>query len=587
MKVFGFKFLNTSAVDGLGFNQEKIRNAVNETLNEHLANNRFSTLVQSLAFKQDERCFYGPRMDERCGPVIDYGNIDQGMEGGQVGRAYVDVYAREASKDSVNCTPPNQDTAARIELVLKKVNEQLRDWGMPNFQFINKLSPELAEEKPGDHHIEFSSCSEVQDENLKGYYFDRMVTIEDKTTNERRAVGQASIQLERSKPGLTNLIAHELAHVTGDHPHETLNLSNVHPDVLQFMCEPISKNTKGSQLIYDTECMPRQYDPNLLKGLLNAPGQEKWGEFELASLRSVYSGTPDQRTADFNDSVQRIVNSIRENYGQKVASQAVAAFCGTACTLILQNGIDQLPLSRGHKEMLKTTTNIFSSVVRVAILHQSLTTFAHIYSTGFLAATLASKTVESLAHLLGAAGMGQTFLSLIRGNSDAMVGMLFAFGGSMAGRAFAETVNTLVSKGAQRSPQYFKKTYMAMLENTAYTERQLNFIQRRLPDTVNNSIALIARLDTSVAEFVNKYCTLNFLYSKLLNTTPAENAAVADMAPPSAPPLNPEMVPNRLEIIESQAIELAIIESTHSSQLAALANGHATIQQLNAATHSN
>ncbi|MCR2745061.1 hypothetical protein [Limnobacter parvus] len=587
MKVFGFKFLNTSAVDGLGFNQEKIRNAVTQTLNEHLANNHFSTLVQSLAFKQDEQCFYGPGMDKRCGLVIDYGNIDQGMEGGQVGRAYVDVYARPVSTEFVDCAPPDQATAARIDQVLESVNKQLRDWGMPNFQFINKLPQEIPGQKQSDHYIDVSSCAKVQGANVEGDYVDRITQIEDKTAGEQRAVGQASIQLERSKTVLTNLIAHEFAHTTGSHPHETLDLKKVNPDVLQFMCEPISTNTKGSQLIFDEKCMSRQYDPNILKVLVNAPGQEKWGEFELATLRSVYANTPGQRTADFNDSVQRIVNSIRENYGQKVASQAMAAFCATACTLILHHGIDQLPLGQGYKQVLKNTANIFSSVMRLAILHQSLTSFAHIYSTGFLVATLGSNTLKSLAHLLGAAGMGQTFLSLIRGNSDAMVGMLFAFGGSVAGRAFAETVNTLVSKGAQRSPQYFEKTCMAMLENTADTEQQLNFIQRHLPDTVNNSIALIGRLDNSVAEFVNKYCTLNFLYSKLLNAAPAASAAVASSAPPTAPPVNPETVPSRLEILESQAIELAIIESTHSSQLAALADGHATINQLNAASRSN
>lgn len=564
MKLFGIEVLPTTSWDGIGFKRTELENAVRQYLERYNQANIDYPLRQSTwgSLNPDTLTpFAGERSIE-----VPLSSPDNPFNAIQL-TAYKEHFPAYGFG---NCRIPTDSEINVIGQVIDHINSQLRDWGMPNIQIYNQLKQSTLPGaripyNPEKASISISSCGKLSP-SVAGYMsrsFFRLIEQE----NDLRAIPNPSIVLARKnnfwiRPGYRNLVAHEIAHLVGTHPQGVVDLDTLHPDMLQYMCEQPGHHQLGSVLIYKQECLLRGYDADVLT--VNLTG-DKFGDLELAQMVRFYGNTEAERADSREFAVQRVVQGLRNNYGQKVASHAVAAFCATASKRVLQHAIDQSGASPAAKEKLQSAVNLLSNVLRLAILAQML----GIYSTGVTAlgvpiASSVSSTVQSVARLLSAAGLSMLMLSAIRGNSDTLYSLLACLGGQTAGALAGELFNTLCKCSTQRPPEYIDRITSRQLEMSNLADKVGQALQGRAPQKVVDALACISALDKKVAQLVDHYARLGFLYEMLPTTnTPTPHAAAI------AQDLSPE-----------QAIEMVVNGTTDNQRMQALEEGHRQIQNL-------
>lgn len=583
MKVFGTQVFDTSRIDGLGFNRSRIEKAVRDYLDTYKQVNNDYPVGRSTM---------GPLDAQTSQPVPDTGSIAVPLSSpnSPLSPMVVRPYTEDNPSHGLdNCRNPTDSETSVIGQVMNTINAQLRDWGMPNIQFENHLpegqAPTPASQNASKTKIDISACGKGSDQ-ATGYMETHrdIYTFGEKTY---QVIPNPAIVLSRKdnffkRPSFRHLVAHELAHIVGTHPQHTVNLDTLNPDLLQYMCEQPGHQQLGSVLIYQEECLLRGYDADMITPNLTGA---KFGDLELAHMTRYNGNTDTERRQNFEVAINRVVDGIRNNYGQKVASHAVAALCATTLNRVLHHSIDTSRITPANKQTLHQAANLLSNLLRLAVLTQMVGFYSlAITAVGVPLAGGVSNTVKSVARLLSAAGLGLVMLSAIRGNSDALFSLMACVGGQTVGVLLAEIINSMCACGPSHPSEYVDRVTHRNAEMSNWIDKVEQRMRGVAPQKVSDAVATLAAMDKKLAQAVDRYARLGFLYDLLPTPeaganaiTAANTAAVAniDEHVAQAFPIGPPQV-----LSTEQAIELAVSGITEHEQLQILEEGRAAHQSI-------
>ncbi|MDH4395310.1 MAG: hypothetical protein QE278_06505 [Limnobacter sp.] len=606
MKIFGAQLFNTSAWDGVGFKRAEMEKVVKEYLEKY---NQAST---DYPVGRSTKGRLNPETYEPYSAM----QVPLSSPENPMSPIRVESYQEDTpSYGFANCRLPSNSEISVIGQVMDNINGQLRDWGMPNIQLESHLtSTQPGPSAPGSNPnnnaaplqttIAMSVCGKLS-KSAAGYMETKRSSFASDGTFIYETP-QPRIVLARKnhlfiRPTFHHLVAHEIAHIVGTHPQDITNLSDVHPDLLQYMCEQPGHHQLGSVLVYKDACLVRGYDGDLFTSNLTG---DKFGDLELAQMARSYGNSEAERAQSTELAVKRVVDGIRNNYGQKVASHAVASFCATATQRVLHHAVDSANLTASNKRNLHTAVNLLSNLLRLGILTQILGPYnIGITAIGVPIAGSISDTVKSVARLLSAAGLGMLMLSAVRGNSDVLYSLLACLGGQTAGIVAGELINTLarccLNGGCLNRPtEYVDRVTHRNINMNNWMDSAEQKLRTVAPPKVADAMATLSALDKKVAHAVDRYARIGFLYDMLpvgsnrnapsavvadgLQISELETAEVGEAQVHQAPTSQPET--SRFELLSpQQAVELAFNNTTEQDRLEALEEGQHIIQTLEGA----
>jgi hypothetical protein len=202
-----------------------------------------------------------------------------------------------------------------------------------------------------------------------------------------------------------------------------------------------------------------------------------------------------------------MMQTIRENYGAKVAAHFAATFCREVLISVLTHAIFQHVKNPNRRRDLLCVARVLAFLVQAAMLSQNLlmasmsAVMAGANSMGY-----SSQLAKALANLLGSVGLLNIMLALIRGNSWVLFSVLSGIGGKYAGVVAAEIINTLCARSLSRDEGYVLSKWDETIHRNPNTLRD---------QTYGSIFSKLAAVDNTLAKIVDRYVGLNFLYEKL------------------------------------------------------------------------
>lgn len=572
MIIYGKKIFDTSAIDGMGFPADRLHRAVEAYLLEYQRNNQLSEWLKQV-LNQD-----GPLGDRP-----------------RVVRVATDLQQPDTAL-AWNCHTLDESQRALVGRVVEHINQQLQDWGMGHLRF--SLAPPSAapdpalEERLKNSKMALAGASAAMPpvantadfmEKLQKFATGRMgAPLASPTASAKPDVLVANCQLLPGVNGQNNMssipnrididfakantyqkwsgwlslgagkevegtVAHELAHLFGNHPQDVIGFSSVPPDMLEAMCEPGANHYPQSTLLYPKTCLSKGY----IGSPLSPPNT--FGALELASVKSAWvANDSDHQMLAVQESAARMMDMIRKNYGTKVAGVFAAAFCREMVNSVMSHAIYTHIKNPRHQTLLLYATRVLSLILQAALLSQNVTASASgaVFATAS-ALGLATQTIKAMANLMGSLGLLNVMLALFRGNSYTLFALMSGFGGAMAGKVAAEMFNTLCACSLSRDEKYLE----SKLDQTLHGNP--NALSEQ---TYGSVLSKLTALDNMLGKTIDKFVSGNFLYEKIFprnkNTRgePDLSAAAQDQAatpqtPLPALPAGMSEIPANIELV--------------------------------------
>lgn len=433
-----------------------------------------------------------------------------------------------------NCRDSTELEMGVMTNVTRNINEQLASWSIP-FRFEisdlymskddvlkknanNCLSLTKNKEKMA---LVFAHCDDLQwnDQPVGGYQGECYLAF--RTGVSRRNV------------------AHELAHVFSNHPFDAIPLKSLHPDLLDAMCNGGSHGDEMiTSLSYGNHCHDLGY-PDTFTQIGNSRGQ--WGPIELTLAKlATHKHRDDVHTQIHAEGADQCYEWIRQNYGERIAEQFVCSFVKSVFIHVMSAAIAR---SVSDKRLLR--------IARIAI--HMVGNFLHMGMIGALSEkpwlvighmlgsmNFMGRAVRALTDVVGDAAILHAFYHLMRGNSDAMLQMVYATCGTAAGNAFSQLIFGFIEMCAPTNASQ-RNAYIELSKPSALyglitdemfnvfqhvdqyiTSRQTNkatevhsspeeSVRREIPSIIKTIISI----DRAVADVITNYVSLHALTSWL------------------------------------------------------------------------
>lgn len=427
------------------------------------------------------------------------------------------------------CRIPNAQEWANWANVSSNINQQLENWSIP-FRF--KFSTEAAKLDERALNSNDNQCFTVNIPD--GRSLSTFVRHCDKPLSDGEVISGSlngcliTLQTDTSK----STYAHELAHFVSPHSFDAIPLSSLHPDVLEAMCDPVTHDHELiTSLSYLNHCRDMGF-PNSAKHDLNSRGQ--WGPIDLTMAKLAAHREHNATHAQIHaEGVDKSYEWIKQNYGVRAAEQFAASFAKSVfihsmSAIVARNVKDKLSLA-----VCRATIHVFANLIHLGMMGQlNITPWL---SAGHMCAGygLMGRTVKALVGVIGEAAILSTFVRLMRGNTNAMLELVYATCGTAAGNLFSTMILRFIdlcapTEQSQREA-YLDLTKTATLHSvsveaaislastitgkdiTANLTAKAEEIYSRLPMIIQR----IVTIDAAIADVVEKYVSLQVMISWL------------------------------------------------------------------------
>lgn len=439
------------------------------------------------------------------------------------------------SKDK--CRDSTELEMGMMANVTHNINEQLASWSIP-FRFevsdlymskddvLKKYANNCLSSTPNKEKmaLAFAHCDNLQlnDQPVGGY--------------------QGACHLAFQTGGARYVVAHELAHVFSGHPFGAIPLKSLHPDLLEAMCTGgAHRDEMITSLSYPSHCRDLDY-PDTLTQVRNSRGQ--WGPIELTMAKlATHKNRDDVHAQIHAEGVDQCYEWVRQNYGERVAEQFACSFVKSVFVHVMSAAIARSITDRRLLRIARVAIHMVGNFLHMgmigALTEQPWLVMGHMFgSMNFM-----GRAVRALTDVVGDGAILRAFYHLMRGNSDAMLQMVYATCGTAAGNAFSQLIisfiemcaptdasqrnayielskpGALYGVAADETLQMTKDvgTYLMSRESNEGPETHLSTEKenhRELPSVIKGIISI----DRAVADVITNYVSLHALTSWLWKT---------------------------------------------------------------------
>jgi hypothetical protein len=386
---------------------------------------------------------------------------------------------------SAGCRPPAKEEWSIWSAVAQRSSDQFREWGIPVHFTVDESG--AGTEAP-EQSISVLHCDNL---SAHGQFMDA----------GRGTIGQ--IVLKTGEPSVT--YAHELAHITSNHPQDVVSTSEGHnlayfetghaidPDLMEALCERGAHPQPASNLVYDTACHEQLYGFDDFY----REKDDGFGALELIQSRVRFSPA-DQHDAIIGQGTDYLFDWLKDNYGAKVAGYFAAAFCKEITDLLFSRAVTRLTGDPARQKLLVKALQMVSSLAQCILLGQPLTGLVLGTAGLALQSVLMHRSLHAISALFGGApAFGMLVLGIYRGNRHALAGMASAFAGKQAAQLLAETMNLVLQRCwpdtlaqrqayllAVRDPLPSSSLLIEMIEGTA-AGRAIDRLDQRLAELLH------------------------------------------------------------------------------------------------------
>ena len=426
------------------------------------------------------------------------------------------------------CRIPNAQEWANWANVTSNINQQLDNWSIP-FRF--KISTEAARLGGSALNSSYNACLVSNDPN--DHLLATFVRHCDNPESGGKVYGglldKCLITIKTDMP--KSAYAHELAHIVSSHPHDAIPLASLHPDVLEAMCDPV---THGDELITSLSYWNRCKDmgfPDTSKHLENSRGE--WGPIDLTMAKLAAHRDNNATHAQIHaEGVDKSYEWIKQNYGVRAAEQFAASFAKSVfihsmSAIVARNVKDKMRLA-----VFRATIHVFANLVHLGMMGQ-------LYIEPWLSAGnmcagygLMGRTVKALVGVIGEAAILSTFVRLMRGNTNAMLELVYATCGTAAGNLFSTMILRFIDLCAP-TEQSQREAYLDLTKTTTLDSVSVEaaivigvekygvdhkVIAEKIYSYLPTIIQRIVSIDAAVADIIENYVSLRVMTTWLWKT---------------------------------------------------------------------
>lgn len=333
-----------------------------------------------------------------------------------------------------NCRDSTEVEMGMMANVTRNINAQLASWSIP-FRFeISDLYMSKADVLKKEANNCLTSAPKKEKMTVAFAHCDSL-HYDGRPTGGYQT--QCILALDSREPKST--VAHELAHIFSSHTFDAIPLNSLHPDLRGAMCASGSHNHELiTSLSYWSKCRDAGHSDTVTH-IRNSRGQ--WGPIDLTLAKlATHKRRDDVHTQIHAEGVDQCYEWIRQNYGERVAEQFVCSIVKSVFVHVMSAAVAR---SVSDKKLLR--------IARVAI--HMVGSFLHMGMIGALSEqpwlvighmlgsmNLMGRAVRALTDVVGDAAILHAFYHLMRGNSDAMLQMVYATCGTAAGNAFSQLI---------------------------------------------------------------------------------------------------------------------------------------------------
>lgn len=425
-----------------------------------------------------------------------------------------------------NCRDSTELEMGMMANVTRNINEQLASWGIP-FRFelsdlymseadvLRKEANNCVSRGPNKDKmaLAFAHCdSPMVDGELVGGYQERCLIV-----------------LKSGEPKAT--FAHELSHVFSPHPFEAIPLSSLHPDVREAMCNGGAHGHETiTSLSYWDYCQEVGHN-DYWNHHENSRGQ--WGPIDLTLVKLATHKASDATHAKIHaEGVDKSYEWIRQNYGPRIAEQFTASF---ARSVFVHTMSAVAVRSISDKRLLRLTRlliHAFGNLLQLGMMSQLDQSPLPFIAYCMAGTGAMGRSARAIIDVMGDAALLRSFVQYMRGNSDAMLQLVYATCGTAAGNLFSQLIYGLIEICAPTDAGQ-RNTYVEMTrpagiygmvidammpmspsEARERTDQLENILTSRLPGFVRSLISI----DKAVAGVIREYVSLHVMTSWLWKT---------------------------------------------------------------------
>ena len=435
------------------------------------------------------------------------------------------------------CRESTQEETSTLGDVTGNINRQLESWGIPfRFEVSNhrKTTSQVLQKESSNclaqksktptMALHFAHCDDLKSNGHAVGGYQRACHLAFQATEPRRT------------------IAHELAHVFSVHPFDAIPLNELHPDLLGAMCEGGAHGDETiTSLSYWNHCRDMGY-PDTLAQVRNSRGQ--WGPIELTLAKlATHKNRDDVHAQIHAEGVDQCYEWIRQNYGERVAEQFVCSFVKSVFVHVMSAAIARSVSDRRVLRIARVAIHMIGNFLHMGMIgkltEQPWFVMAHMFGS----MNLMGRAVRALTDVVGDAAILHAFYHLMRGNSDAMLQMVYATCGTAAGNAFSQLIIGFIAScaptDASQRNAYIELSKPCALYGVAADEvfqifqdanryltsrqaddtsetRSITEEDKRLelPSVIKNIISI----DRAIADVITNYVSLHVLTSWLWKT---------------------------------------------------------------------
>lgn len=421
-----------------------------------------------------------------------------------------------------NCRESTELEMGMMANVTRNINKQLASWGIP-FRFeISDLYMSKADVLKKEANDCLSSGPKKEKMTLAFAHCDSL-----KWDNKPVGGYQTRCRLALQSGESKNTISHELAHLFSQHTFDAISLSSLHPDVLEAMCDP---GAHGHDLItslgYWDKCRDAGF-PDTQTHFLNTQGQ--WGPIDLTMAKLATHKTRDETHAQIHaEGVDQSYEWIRQNYGPRIAEQFTASFAKSVFVHTMSAIAVRSISNERSLRLTRLLIHAFGNLLQLGMMRQLDATPVlmgyMLAGQGFM-----GRSARAIIDVMGDAALFRSFVQYMRGNSDAMLQLVYATCGTAAGNLYSQLIYGLIEICAPTDATQ-RNTYVEMTRPTgifgmfmdamipmSYAEGQARIDQieadvtARLPAFVRSLITI----DKAVAGVIRDYVSLQVMTSWL------------------------------------------------------------------------
>jgi len=426
------------------------------------------------------------------------------------------------------CRIPNTQEWANWITVISNINKQLENWSIP-FRF--KISTEAANlDDRALKNSSFNSClvQNIPDGSLLGTFVRHCDKVVENGKSPSGSLDGCLISIKTDMP--KSVYAHELAHIVSMHPHDAMPLASLHPDVLEAMCDSVSH---GDELItslsYWNQCKDMGF-PNTERHVLNSRGE--WGPIDLTMAKLAVHQENNATHAQIHaEGVDKSYEWIKQNYGERAAEQFAASFAKSVFIHSMSAIVARTVTDPFSLAVSRTLIHVFANLIHLGMIGLIPTTWLNAgqFCAGY---GLMGRTIKALVGVIGEAAILSAFARLMRGNSNAMLELVYATCGTAAGNLFSAMIlrfiDVCVPTTETQREAYFDLTKttnsygvlydmslsLSIINNGHDPDEVADFLYSRLPAIIQR----IVTIDAAVANVIENYVSLRVMTSWLWKT---------------------------------------------------------------------